>query len=112
MEWWHNAKDWFLSLGEQYGVDPIIFGTIYVGAIPFFFLSLSWLIRNVRKKRPIVLPLLCTGLFFVSAYLYLIIAGRNIPVWVYGVIALLVVYGIYSTWIKIKQKASETSSKS
>jgi hypothetical protein len=105
MEWWTSAGEWFLSLGEQYGVDPIIFGTIYVGAIPFFLLSLSWLIRNIRRKKSIVLPVICTGLFFISAYLYLVIAGRNIPVWVYIFIALLVLYGSYSTWIKVKKKA-------
>lgn len=107
MEWWNSVKDWFFSLGEQYGVDPIIFGSIYVGAIPFFFLSLSWLIRNIRRKKTIVLPVLCTGLFFISAYLYLIIAGRNIPVWVYIFIAILVLYGAYSTYIKVKQKATK-----
>ena len=29
-------SDWFLSLGANYGVNPWIFGAIYVGAIPFF----------------------------------------------------------------------------
>jgi hypothetical protein len=109
MEWWSSLQDWFLGLGERYGVNPLIFGIIYIGAIPFFLLSLGWLIRNIRSKKSIILPVLCTGFFFVSAYLYLIIAGRNIPVWVYLFIAALVLYGIYSTWMKIKQKASGES---
>jgi hypothetical protein len=109
MEWWNSVKDWFFSLGEQYGVDPIIFGSIYVGAIPFFFLSLSWLIRNVRRKKTIVLPVLFTGLFFISAYLYLIIAGHNIPLWVYIFIGLLVLYGTYSTYMKVKYKSTENT---
>jgi hypothetical protein len=109
MEWWNSLQDWFFGLGEKYGVNPLIFGIIYVGAIPFFLLSLGWLIRNIRSKKSIILPVLCTGFFFVSAYLYLIIAGRNIPVWVYLFIAALVLYGIYSTWMKIKQKASGES---
>ncbi len=37
MEWWGTIKDWFMGLGEQYHVPPIIFVGIYVGAIPFFF---------------------------------------------------------------------------
>jgi uncharacterized membrane protein YhfC len=109
MGWWNNAKNWLFSLGEQYGVDPLIFGLIYVGAIPFFFLSLGWLIRSIRRKKPIVLPVLCTGLFFISAYMYLIIAGRNIPVWVYIFIALLVVYGAYSTFQKLRHKSVKGS---
>ena len=109
MAWWSNVQEWFFSLGDKYGVDPVIFGIIYVGAIPFFLLSLGWLIRNIRSQKPVVLPVLFTGLFFVSAYLYLIIAGRNIPVWVYLFIAALVLYGTYSTWMKVKQKASGES---
>jgi hypothetical protein len=29
MEWWETFKDWSLSLGENYGVNPFIFGGIY-----------------------------------------------------------------------------------
>ena len=104
MEWWSQLQDWFWGLGEKYGVNPLIFGGIYVGAIPLFLLSLSWLIRRLRHKQSIVVPLLLTGFFFVSAYLYLIIAGQNIPVWVYFVIAALVGYGAFSAYQKVLQK--------
>ena len=33
------AHQWILDLGAQYGVNPYIFGAIYVGAIPFFLFS-------------------------------------------------------------------------
>ncbi len=104
MEWWETFKEWFLSLGEKYQVNPFIFGGIYLGAIPFFFISLYWTIKNIKKKKSIVLPVLLTGFFFISAYLYLIISGKNIPAWVYVFIGLMVVYGIYSTVKKIKEK--------
>jgi len=101
---WEAFKQWFLSLGPEYGVDPIIFGSIYVGAIPFFTLSLAWLVKNIRSKKSIVLPVLSTGFFFVSAYLYLVIVGRNIPLWVYFFIVGLVAFGVYSTIRKVKKK--------
>lgn len=104
MSYWETFKDWFLSLGENYNVDPIIFGAIYVGAIPFFFISLGWLIRNIRHGKSIVFPVLTTGFFFLSAYIYLIIVGTNIPIWVYFIIALLVIYGAYSTYKKVMKK--------
>jgi ABC-type Co2+ transport system permease subunit len=107
MEWWHLFKEWFLSLGEKYNVNPYIFGAIYVGAIPFFFFFLYRTIKNIRNKRPIVVPALLTGFFFISAYLYLIIVGKNIPAWVYVFIAVLVGYGIYSTLKKIKTGTKE-----
>ena len=101
---WEIFKEWFLSLGEKYNVNPYIFGGIYLGAIPFFFISLYRTIKNIKKKKSFILPILLTGLFFISAYLYLIIVGKNIPVWVYAFIGLMVVYGIYSTIKKIKEK--------
>lgn len=103
MEWWEIFKEWFLSLGENYGVNPYIFGGIYIGAIPFFFLCLGWTMKNIHHKKSIIVPVLLTGLFFISAYLYLIIAGKNIPAWVYVFIALMAIYGIYSTIVKIKK---------
>ncbi|WP_034917265.1 hypothetical protein [Gillisia sp. CAL575] len=104
MEWFEIFKDWFLSLGEKYNVNPFIFGGIYLGAIPFFFLSLSWTIKRIRNKKSFVFPTLLTGLFFISAYLYLLVAGRNIPLWVYFFIGIMVLYGIYSTVKKIRKK--------
>ena len=96
-------RDWLLGLGAAYGVDPVVFGAIYVGAIPFFFLALAWLGRNVRAKKSPVLPVLAAGLCFVSAYLYLIVAGRNVPAWVYGFVALLVAFGAWSTVRSIRK---------
>ena len=103
---WEAFTEWFLSLGEQYGVNPIIFGSIYVGAIPFFTLSVARLVRNLRRKQSIVLPALSAGFFFISAYLYLLIAGRNIPLWVYGFLAVMVLFGVYSTVKKIRRQAA------
>ena len=108
MEWWETFNKWFLSLGEKYNVNPYLFGGIYVGAIPFFFLCLGWVIKNIKNKKAFALPLLLTGFCFISAYLYLIIAGKNIPVWVYVFIGFMVVYGIYSTVVKIKKMKDET----
>jgi ABC-type Co2+ transport system permease subunit len=99
-----SLKDWFLSLGTQYGVNPIIFGAIYVGAIPFFSLSIGWLIKNYRSGKSIVLPALSAMFFFVSAYIYLIFAGKNVPIWVYGVVILLIVIGAYSTIQKVRKQ--------
>ena len=89
--------DWFLALGDNYGVNPWIFGAIYVGAIPFFLASIAWLVARGRAHRSIVAPALCAGFCFVSAYLYLAIAGRNIPLWVWLFLGVLVVWGAWST---------------
>ncbi len=104
---WETLQNWFLGLGTEYGVNPFIFGAIYVGAIPFFTASIGWLIRNYRKGRSIVLPALSAMFFFISAYIYLIFAGKNVPWWVYGVVVLLIVVGIYSTIKKVRRRIHE-----
>lgn len=91
----------------EYGVNPIIFGAIYVGAIPFFSLSIGWLIRNYRKDKSIVLPALSAMFFFISAYIYLIFAGKNVPWWVYVAVVLLIIIGAYSTVKKVRKQINQ-----
>jgi len=102
MELWETFRIWFLSLGEQYGVNPVIFGTLYVGTMPLFTISLGWVIKNLRQDKPVFLPLLLTGIFFISAYLYLIVVGKNIPTWVYVLILSMIIIGIIGTIQKVR----------
>ena len=103
-EWINFVESWFFSLSENYGVNPVIFGSIYVGAIPFFTLSIGWLVRNYKKGRSVIIPALFAVFFFISAYLYLMIAGENVPFWVYGVVMILIIYGAWSTVKKVKDR--------
>lgn len=103
-----SVSEWFFGLGAQYGVNPLIFGAIYVGAIPFFTISVAWIVKNYRQGKSIVPPALSAMFFFVSAYLYLIIAGKNVPWWVYGVVVLLLLIGACSTVKKIRRQIGET----
>jgi hypothetical protein len=102
-----DINQWFLTLGAEYGVNPYIFGGIYVGAIPFFLLSIVWLVKRARAGRSTALPTMLAGFFFVSAYLYLAIAGRNIPLWVWIFLAALVIYGAFSTIRDTRKKIRE-----
>ena len=102
-----SLLNWFLGLGETYGVDPIIFGIIYVGAIPLFWVALVWLARSIKHKKSIVAPVLLAGSCAVSSYVYLIIAGENVPVWVYILISVIISYALYATWQKVQQKKQE-----
>ncbi|TVR17291.1 MAG: hypothetical protein EA391_05345 [Balneolaceae bacterium] len=104
MEFLDTAYTWFMGLSEDYGVNPLIFGAIYVGAIPFFSLSVIWLGYNFKRGVSIVLPAISATLFFISAYLYLIIVGENVPWWVYLIILLLVLVGGWFTIKKVRRK--------
>ena len=101
---WEEIRNWFFKLGERYGVNPIVFGSIYVGAIPFFSLSIAWLVRNLRRGKSPVAPILCASFCFVSAYLYLLLAGKNIPAWVYVFVFGMVALGAWSTFRKVRAR--------
>ena len=66
--------------------------------------SAAWIVRNYRIGKSVMVPALFAGFFFVSAYLYLILVGRNVPLWVYGFVLALIVVGLFSTVKKIKSK--------
>lgn len=94
--------DWLMSLSAGYSVNPYVFAGIYVGAIPFFMVSVTWVIRNKRREKSLLLPILSTGFCMSSAYIYLIIAGEGVPIWVYLLIVGLLGYGVYSTFRKVQ----------
>ncbi|SMO60045.1 hypothetical protein SAMN06265218_106170 [Fodinibius sediminis] len=91
-----------MSLSAGYSVNPYVFAGIYVGAIPFFLASVAWIMRNKKRRKSLLLPVLSTGLCMSSAYIYLIIAGEGVPIWVYLLIVGLLGYGLYSTFRKVQ----------
>lgn len=99
--------EWFLSLWTNYWVNPRIFGAIYVWAIPLFAYFSTRVVSNARNNHSIVLPALGAGVCFVSAYIYLIIAGENVPVRVYGFIVVLVLWWARSAYTKITKQIHE-----
>ncbi len=98
---------WFQSLGDRYGVDPLVFGAIYVGAIPVFLASVAWLVRRRRARRSTLAPMMAAGLSFVSAYLYLAVVGRDIPGWVWLFVAALIAGGAWSAVRDIRRRSAD-----
>lgn len=95
------VHEWLMTLSADYNVNPYVFAAIYVGAIPFFLISVAWILRNKKQDKSITLPIISTGFFLSSSYLYLLVAGENVPVFVYFVVGGLIGYGIYSAFNKI-----------
>lgn len=101
---WEQFLAWFMALGEPYGVNPIVFGSIYLGAVPIFWVAIAWLVTNVKKKRSIIGPILLACSCAVSAYVYLIFVGENVPTWVYLFVFAIIVYAVYGTIKKVNAK--------
>ena len=48
---WEDLVAWLLSLGDEYGVDTLVYAVIYVGAAPLFFGSVAWLVNRLQEPR-------------------------------------------------------------
>ena len=90
---WDDLLAWLGSLGEDYGVDPLIYAILYVGAAPLFFGSLAWLIRSIHRRDSLLGPATSTAFFFSLPTLYVVTAGRNLPPWAYAVLIGLAIVG-------------------
>ncbi len=100
-------SDWLASISaiaDSYGVNLVVFASIYIGAIPVFWVGVAWIVRNLRKKLPITVPVLFTGVVTISSYLYVIAVGKGVPGWVYGVIGALILYGMWALAMNIRSK--------
>ena len=99
---------------DNYGVDPVIFLVIYLGAAPVFYYSLFRMIRATAKKlgKEVMLwsaVFMCAN---VAPFFYVLFFGRNLPWWVYGVIALLIGQGVFSLVKKLRGKPAANAKES
>jgi hypothetical protein len=89
---------------DNYGVDPVVFLVIYFASMPFFYYSLFRMIRALAQKRGMEI-MLWSAVFLcatVAPFLYVLFFGRNLPWWVYGIIALLIGQGVFSLVMKLR----------
>jgi fatty acid desaturase len=99
---------------DYYGVNPVIFLVIYFISVPFFYYSLFRVVEALAKKRG--KEALVWGAVFLCAtiapFIYVLFFGRNLPWWVYGIIALLIGYGIFSLIRKLRHTNDANASAS
>jgi hypothetical protein len=93
---------------DTYGVDPIVFVLIYLVCAPVFYYSLFRMIRAaaVRRANEAVFwssVFLCA---VVAPFLYVLVCGRNLPWWVYGVIVLLVGQSVLTLGRKLRGRSA------
>ena len=89
---------------DRYGVDPVIFLAIYLISVPIFYYSLVRMMRAIARKRGNEVMIwsmifLCS---IVAPFIYVLFFGRNLPWWVYAIIALLIGQGIFSLIRKLR----------
>ncbi len=101
---WEAIRDYYISLGENYKVDPIIFLSIHVIATPVFIVTVAWIVKNYRANQSLLLPVITATLVFNAANIYLVIAGQNIPWWIYTILAVTTIISGYFSIKKITKK--------
>ena len=91
---------------DDYGVNPVVFLAIYLVCVPIFYYALFRTLRALAGRRVREL-LLWSAVFLgtnVAPFLYVILLGRNIPWWVYLVIAILIGQGVLSLVLKLRKE--------
>ena len=101
---WEAIKNYYLTLGKNYHVDPAVFLGIHVLATPLFLLAAAWLIKNYQQKKSIFLPVIIAVFIFNAANIYLVMAGKNIQWWIYAILAVTTIVSGYFSFKKIHHK--------
>jgi hypothetical protein len=94
---------------DYYKVNPVIFLVIYLVCTPIFYYSLFRTLRALAKKlgKEVMLwsaIFLCVN---VAPFLYVLLFGRNIPWWVYVIIAILIGQGVLSLLLKLRKNPAD-----
>ncbi len=106
MSWWNNIASYYTAIGEKYRVNPIIFIGIHVVATPLFAAIVYWIIYNKKQQKSLLLPSILAVFVFNAASIYLIIFGKNIPAYIYLIVASSAIISGYFSYRKIKEKVA------
>jgi hypothetical protein len=96
---------WLAQVRKTYGVNPRIFGALYlVGVFPFWFSIYRILAglkdRNFRTVRVFGLIL---GAAIVLPFLYVAIFGHNLPYWFWIIVGAIVMSSVFSVFRRLKK---------
>jgi hypothetical protein len=101
-----GIRDLMDGARSKYGVDPVVFLVIYLTSVPFFYYSIFRMVRALARRRQNEIITWSTVFLAatVAPFLYVLFFGRNLPWWVYLVVALLIGQGVYSLVRRLRQK--------
>ncbi len=115
MRWFDSVvlgaiRDLMRAARENYGVDPVAFLVIYLVSAPFFYFSIFRMVRALAKglRREIMVWSTVFLAATAAPFLYVLFFGRNLPWWVYVVIALLIGQGVYSLVRRLTKKTPDS----
>jgi hypothetical protein len=102
-------QNWLVSLSADYSVDPWIFGILYIGGIPLFFLVVGWLAKRAKDGKSVALQALLLLYLAIQPYLYVALFGENLPGWVYAALGALVLLGAWQTYGTVQKRKKQSA---
>lgn len=106
-----GLTDWARGIMDRarstYGVNPVVFLAIFLGSGPVFYYSLFRLIQSLGRASGGGTGLWSSVFLAATAapYLYVLVFGRNLPAWVYGILIALIGQGIWSLVRRLSKKS-------
>ena len=101
---WEAIKKYYITIANKYHVDPVIFLGIHVVATPLFIFAAAWPIKTYKNKLQIILPAVICVFIFNAANIYLVMFGRNLPLFIYFILAIISIITGYFSYGKIQNK--------
>ena len=104
-----QIQPWMDSVRTKHGVNPVVFLVLMVLCAPFFYYSIYRLIRAGVKRDRGALTLWSTVFLIATIlpYLYVLFFGRNLPWYVYLILAVLIGHSGWSLYKKLKGKKAK-----
>jgi hypothetical protein len=88
-----NVWRHMMEYGSQHGVNPVFFAVLYMIHHPLFWGTMAWLVKRAREHKPVRSLVPLAAGFWLMPYAYVVVFGRNLPVWMYGAVAVVVLVG-------------------
>ena len=93
-----DVAAWLAGIRKTYGVNPLIFGALYLAGVFPFWLSIYKIIAGLKNKdlRPVRVFGFVLGIAIILPFLYVAVFGRNLPYWFWIVGGVIILFSLYS----------------
>jgi uncharacterized membrane protein len=103
-----------IQYAQNHNVNPTIFLIIYVASIPFFYYPLFRIKKFYEERkdknklsRDVFTSIMINGLAWAAPYLYVIIWGKSLPLWIYLVVIGYLVLGFSYSIYRIRKRSQD-----
>jgi len=96
--------DWLAVVQERYAVKPWVFLALYLGTVPPGWYAVWRMAVALRQGNRAALRrwALFLGAMVVIPYAYVLIAGRNLPWWIYPVVLAMVALSAWELVARVR----------